>query len=160
MFDFRFSSFSATSAMTAAAAGVFVGIIAPLTGGLPKAYEIQEFRSSFAAFMNGEASAESGPAFYPRRNAVSLVPAAAAQQQAHFEPSALPEPLTLDGEVIEVAALPEATTISDGEIVPVSQSFEEDAALDEGFIIEAPRDDEMYQELEEIDLKSVEGVPS
>lgn len=154
-----FSNFSATSAMTAAAAGIFVGIIAPLTGGLPKAYELQEFSTSFVAFMNGEASAASGPAFYPHRSD-AFVPIVATTEQAEFQPAALPEPLTLDGEVIEVAALPEPTTIADGEVVPVAHVLEEELDSEEGFIIEAPQPEPLYEELEAIDAKAVEGVPS
>jgi hypothetical protein len=165
MFNFKreFSNFSATSAMTAAAAGIFVGVIAPLAGGLPKPYEVQEFRSSFAALMNGEASAASGPAFYPRRNAVDLVPVAASHERAEFQPASLPAPLTLDGEVIEVAALPEAT-ISEGEVVPVAQTLSAEETLcaddcEDGFIIEPPQGDEVY-DLEEMDAKDVDGVAS
>jgi hypothetical protein len=166
MFSFKrsFSNFSATSAMTAAAAGIFVGVVAPLAGGLPKPYEVQEFRSSFAALINGEASAASGPAFYPHRNVVDLVPVVASHERAEVQPASLPEPLTLDGEVIEVAALPEATTILEGEVVPVAQTLTAEETwcaddCDEGFVIEAPLADQTY-DLEEIDAKDVDGVPS
>jgi hypothetical protein len=170
MFDFKraFSNFSATSAMTAAAAGIFVGVIAPLAGGLPKAYEVQEFGVSFVAFMNGEASAATGPAFYPRPNAVEFVPATLiANRNAQFQTAVMPvEAVTLDGEPIEVAALPEATTISDGAVVPVVQTLAAETEVcaddcEEGFIIEAPQPgDEFYEDIDSIDVKEVEGVPS
>jgi hypothetical protein len=53
-------------AMTALAAGLFVGMIAPLTGGPIKPYELREFRAAVTALANGETSTPSlEPAYYP-----------------------------------------------------------------------------------------------
>ena len=88
-----FSNCSATSAMTAAAAGLFVGVIAPLTGGLPKAYELREFQAGLTAYMNGETSAPSlEPAFYPNRPHAPAVLASTNTDEGYYFISTRAEP--------------------------------------------------------------------
>jgi hypothetical protein len=121
---------TAPGAMTAVSAVVLAVTVLPLAGGLPKPYEVREFRAGVTALMNGETSTPSlEPAFYPHSGRGAPVVRTEARAPARVQHTSLQAEDTADLAMLNIDG---ADALTDLETAEVAETFEEPVVTCDG----------------------------
>ena len=168
MFCRTASNHISVRAMTAVAAGLFVGMMAPLTGGPIKPYEVREFSAAVTALANGETSTPSlEPAYYPHSGRIMpdvtgangnyyyVAPRATAQRAATEIETAQPALQVAENEQLP----PIRAATLEGEVTlamqvldePLDANIEAPTLEEEQFALEAIIDDINPDDLKDIE---------